>query len=124
MFATLDTTTRALWLGDAAGSASLSDTVGFVRDLPHKLVEAFEATLQEAADADLLERPDGTRVRRVFVSAASGAGLEHLRELLARTVEAHLNARRSPQADGAGSNPGQDSESGEPAPPRNSTHHA
>jgi GTP-binding protein HflX len=32
----------------------LSDTVGFIRDLPHKLVEAFEATLQEAADADLL----------------------------------------------------------------------
>ena len=35
-------------------SVSLSDTVGFIRDLPHKLVEAFEATLQEAADADLL----------------------------------------------------------------------
>ena len=33
---------------------SLSDTVGFIRDLPHKLVEAFQATLQEAADADLL----------------------------------------------------------------------
>jgi GTP-binding protein HflX len=33
---------------------SLSDTVGFIRDLPHKLVEAFEATLQEAAEADLL----------------------------------------------------------------------
>jgi GTP-binding protein HflX len=33
---------------------SLSDTVGFIRDLPHKLVEAFEATLQEANDADLL----------------------------------------------------------------------
>ena len=33
---------------------SLSDTVGFIRELPHKLVEAFEATLQEAADADLL----------------------------------------------------------------------
>ncbi len=54
LFATLDTTTRSLWLGDAQGSASLSDTVGFIRDLPHKLVEAFEATLQEAADADLL----------------------------------------------------------------------
>ncbi|MBT9490490.1 MAG: GTPase HflX [Rubrivivax sp.] len=54
LFATLDTTTRALWLGEQAGSASLSDTVGFIRDLPHKLVEAFEATLQEAAEADLL----------------------------------------------------------------------
>jgi GTP-binding protein HflX len=54
LFATLDTTTRALWLGEAQASVSLSDTVGFIRDLPHKLVEAFEATLQEAADADLL----------------------------------------------------------------------
>jgi GTPase len=54
LFATLDTTTRQLWLGDEAGSVSLSDTVGFIRDLPHKLVEAFEATLQEAAEADLL----------------------------------------------------------------------
>jgi GTP-binding protein HflX len=54
LFATLDTTTRALWLGDEQGLAALSDTVGFIRDLPHKLVEAFEATLQEAADADLL----------------------------------------------------------------------
>jgi GTP-binding protein HflX len=54
LFATLDTTTRALWLGDAGGSVSLSDTVGFIRDLPHKLIEAFQATLSEAADADLL----------------------------------------------------------------------
>ena len=54
LFATLDTTTRALWLQEAGCSVSLSDTVGFIRDLPHKLVEAFEATLQEAADADLL----------------------------------------------------------------------
>ena len=54
LFATLDTTTRALWLGEAQASVSLSDTVGFIRDLPHKLVEAFEATLREAADADLL----------------------------------------------------------------------
>ena len=54
LFATLDTTTRQLWLEGRAGRSSLSDTVGFIRDLPHKLVEAFEATLQEAADADLL----------------------------------------------------------------------
>ncbi|MBL0296860.1 MAG: GTPase HflX [Betaproteobacteria bacterium] len=54
LFATLDTTTRALWLGEAQASVSLSDTVGFIRDLPHKLVDAFAATLQEAADADLL----------------------------------------------------------------------
>jgi GTPase len=54
LFATLDTTTRALWLQQAQCSISLSDTVGFIRDLPHKLVEAFQATLSEAADADLL----------------------------------------------------------------------
>jgi GTPase len=54
LFATLDTTTRSLYLGEAGRSVSLSDTVGFIRDLPHKLVEAFQATLQEAAEADLL----------------------------------------------------------------------
>ncbi|GAA0753696.1 GTPase HflX [Ideonella azotifigens] len=54
LFATLDTTTRSLYLGEAGRSVSLSDTVGFIRDLPHKLVEAFRATLQEAADADVL----------------------------------------------------------------------
>jgi len=57
LFATLDTTTRQLYLGDGQGrghTVSLSDTVGFIRDLPHTLVDAFEATLQEAAQADLL----------------------------------------------------------------------
>lgn len=54
LFATLDTTTRQLYIEEASRSVSLSDTVGFIRDLPHKLVDAFEATLQEAADADLL----------------------------------------------------------------------
>lgn len=54
LFATLDTTTRQLYLGDAGCSVSLSDTVGFIRDLPHGLVDAFQATLQEAVDADLL----------------------------------------------------------------------
>jgi GTPase len=146
LFATLDTTTRALWLGDAAGSVSLSDTVGFIRDLPHKLVEAFQATLQEAADADLLlhvvdassplrleqslevervleeigaaqlpqvlvynkcdlleetrrprqavdwvERANGQRVRRVFVSARDGEGLDELRRVLIDAVSQRLN---------------------------------
>ena len=54
LFATLDTTRRAMWLEQAQTSVSLSDTVGFIRDLPHKLVEAFQATLSEAVDADLL----------------------------------------------------------------------
>ena len=54
LFATLDTTTRQLYLGEGSRSVSLSDTVGFIRDLPHGLVDAFQATLQEAIDADLL----------------------------------------------------------------------
>lgn len=54
LFATLDTTTRQLYLGAAGRSVSLSDTVGFIRDLPHGLIDAFQATLQEAVDADLL----------------------------------------------------------------------
>ncbi len=54
LFATLDTTTRQLYLGETGGSVSLSDTVGFIRALPHGLVDAFAATLQEAVDADLL----------------------------------------------------------------------
>lgn len=54
LFATLDTTTRQLYLGEARRSVSLSDTVGFIRDLPHGLIDAFQATLQEAIDADLL----------------------------------------------------------------------
>ena len=54
LFATLDTTTRQLYLGDATRSVSLSDTVGFIRNLPHGLIDAFEATLQEAVDADVL----------------------------------------------------------------------
>ena len=54
LFATLDTTTRQLYLAQLDRSISISDTVGFIRDLPHGLVEAFEATLQEAVDADLL----------------------------------------------------------------------
>ena len=54
LFATLDTTTRQLYLGETERSVSLSDTVGFIRDLPHGLIDAFQATLQEAVDADLL----------------------------------------------------------------------
>lgn len=53
LFATLDTTSRKLWLG-AAGNIVISDTVGFIRDLPHELVAAFHATLEATAQADLL----------------------------------------------------------------------
>ncbi|HRD83764.1 MAG TPA: GTPase HflX [Rubrivivax sp.] len=141
LFATLDTTTRSLWLEQASASVTLSDTVGFIRDLPHKLVDAFHATLREAAEADLLlhvvdaaspslleqqrevervlveigadavpqilvfnkvdllepsRRPrqavdqievaPGLRRTRVFASAASGEGLQGLREQIAQRV--------------------------------------
>ncbi len=150
LFATLDTTTRQLHLAESARSVSLSDTVGFIRDLPHKLIEAFEATLQEATDSDLLlhvidcaslvrdeqiaevqrvlteigadriaqilvwnkvdrlddahrpnslvdvqENGEGVALRRVFVSAQDGTGLDELRQLIAeslqRAAENHLN---------------------------------
>jgi GTPase len=151
LFATLDTTTRSLWLGDAQTQAALSDTVGFIRDLPHKLVEAFEATLLEAAQADLLlhvvdasspqaaeqqrevervlndigagdvpqlmvfnkcdllqdsqqprqasdwlEIASGLRRRRVFVSAATGSGLDLLRQAIAE--QATLSALQTEPA--------------------------
>ena len=53
LFATLDTTTRRVWV-EGAGSVTVSDTVGFIRDLPHTLVAAFRATLEETVHADLL----------------------------------------------------------------------
>jgi len=54
LFATLDTTSRRLYLNDEVGSVVISDTVGFVRELPHQLVAAFRATLEETIHADLL----------------------------------------------------------------------
>jgi GTP-binding protein HflX len=82
LFATLDTTTRQLYLGDVGRIISLSDTVGFIRDLPHGLIDAFQATLQEAVDADLLlhvvdfSSPDYleqmAEVQRVLVEIGAG----------------------------------------------------
>jgi len=53
LFATLDTTTRRVWI-PGAGDVVVSDTVGFIRELPHGLVAAFRATLEETVHADLL----------------------------------------------------------------------
>jgi len=53
LFATLDTTSRRVWI-EGAGKVVVSDTVGFIRDLPHGLVAAFRATLEETVRADLL----------------------------------------------------------------------
>ncbi|HEY6133081.1 MAG TPA: GTPase HflX [Rubrivivax sp.] len=86
LFATLDTTTRALWLQQAQTSVSLSDTVGFIRDLPHKLVEAFQATLSEAADADLLLH---------VIDASSPAQLEQHAEV--ERVLSEIGADEVPQ---------------------------
>jgi GTPase len=86
LFATLDTTTRSMWLQDAGCAVALSDTVGFIRDLPHKLVEAFRATLQEAADADLLLH---------VVDASSPQADEQVAEV--ERVLAEIGAERIPQ---------------------------
>jgi len=86
LFATLDTTTRSMYLEQADRSVSLSDTVGFIRDLPHRLVEAFEATLQEAAEADLLLH---------VVDAASPVLLEQQAEV--ERVLAEIGAADVPQ---------------------------
>ena len=53
LFATLDTTSRRLFV-EGVGQIVISDTVGFIRDLPHELVASFQATLEETAQADLL----------------------------------------------------------------------
>ena len=133
LFATLDTTSRRLYVGGA--NVVLSDTVGFIRDLPHALVAAFRATLEETVQADVLlhvvdsasedrdaqieavngvlaeigaaevpqilvwnkidltraeaavERSDCGNIRRVFLSARTGEGLDLLREVLAEVAQ-------------------------------------
>lgn len=130
LFATLDTTSRRVHLGDV-GSVVVSDTVGFIRELPTQLVAAFRATLEETVHADLLlhvvdgaspvrdeqveqvnlvlkelgadhipqmlvwnkidlaglvpavERDEYDKIRRVFVSAHTGAGIDLLRSAIA-----------------------------------------
>jgi GTP-binding protein HflX len=86
LFATLDTTTRQLYLGDAGRTVSLSDTVGFIRDLPHGLVDAFAATLQEATEADLLLH---------VVDAANPAHLEQIASVM--SVLRDIGADQVPQ---------------------------
>ncbi|MDM7950472.1 GTPase HflX [Hydrogenophaga sp.] len=86
LFATLDTTTRQLYLGEAGRSVSLSDTVGFIRDLPHGLVDAFAATLQEATEADLLLH---------VVDASNPAHPEQIASVL--SVLKEIGADRVPQ---------------------------
>ena len=90
LFATLDPTVRALYLpaldGGGGRTVTLADTVGFIRDLPHKLVEAFQATLQEAVEADLLLH---------VVDAASATRDEQQHEV--ERVLAEIGAQDVPQ---------------------------
>lgn len=140
LFATLDTTSRRIYLGES-GSIVISDTVGFIRELPHQLVAAFRATLEETIHADLLlhvvdaasparmeqieevnsvladigadhipqilvwnkidaaglepalERDEYDRIRRVFISAQTGAGLDLLREAIGGFAKMNAAAR-------------------------------
>jgi GTP-binding protein HflX len=87
LFETLDATTRVLELGSGY-RATLTDTVGFVRRLPHTLVESFRATLAEVASADLL-------LHVVDVAAPSRAAREHAVEVVLREIGAESVPRIS-----------------------------
>ena len=100
LFATLDTTLRRIY-APGATAIVLSDTVGFIRDLPHDLVAAFRATLAEAAQADLLLHViDAAHPNRDEQAAAVDAVIQE------------IGAERVPQirvmnkVDAAGSAPG------------------
>lgn len=85
LFATLDTTSRRLFL-DGLGNVVLSDTVGFIRDLPTQLVAAFRATLDETVHADLLLH---------VVDASSPVRHEQIEQV--NRVLAEINASDIPQ---------------------------
>ncbi|HAM25071.1 MAG TPA: GTPase HflX [Actinobacteria bacterium] len=85
LFATLDPTVRRLVLPDGR-QCTVSDTVGFVRHLPHQLVEAFRSTLEEAADADLL------------VHVVDAANLDPMAQIAAvREVLADIDVAQTPE---------------------------
>src|SRR5688572_21069511 len=87
LFATLDTTTRRVTTRDGR-EFTLSDTVGFVRHLPHQLVEAFRSTLEEVAEADLVlhvvdgAHPDPEEQVRAVREVLAEVGAERIPELL------------------------------------------
>jgi GTP-binding protein HflX len=97
LFATLDPRTRRVALGEEV-TAVLTDTVGFIRKLPHDLVAPFRSTLEEATDADLVlhvvdathpaweEHLGGKRLGSVAVSALTGKGIEGLRSAIRRAL--------------------------------------
>ena len=87
LFATLETTTRSLWL-DNGKEVLLTDTVGFIDKLPHSFVEAFAATLEEAASADLLlvvtdiTNPEYKRQMEVVNSVLKDLGADKIPQIL------------------------------------------
>ena len=87
LFATLDTTTRRVFLPNGAPLV-LSDTVGFIRELPHTLVAAFRATLEEAIRADLLlhvvDANSATRDTQIAAvnSVLTEIGADHIPQVL------------------------------------------
>jgi GTP-binding protein HflX len=87
LFATLDTTTRQARTGEGR-IYTLSDTVGFVRHLPHQLVEAFRSTLEEVGDADLVvhvvdgAHPDPEEQVRAVREVLADVGADSISELL------------------------------------------
>jgi GTP-binding protein HflX len=88
LFATLDPTVRRAYTDDGR-VYTLTDTVGFVRNLPHQLVEAFRSTLEEAADADLLlhvvdgSHPDPEGQLRTVREVLADVGAGDIKELIA-----------------------------------------
>ena len=88
LFATLDPTTRKVTTGDGR-VYTLSDTVGFVRHLPHQLVEAFKSTLEEVAGADLIvhvvdgSHPDPAEQIRAVRQVINEVGGGDIREIIA-----------------------------------------
>lgn len=89
LFSTLDTTTRSMTL-PGRRRALVIDTVGFIRNLPHHLVESFRATLEEAVDADLVvhvedaSRPDTPQLRAAVESVLRSLGVDPSAALIVR----------------------------------------
>ena len=115
LFSTLDTRTRQWHIKDW-GRILLSDTVGFIRDLPHHLIASFKATLEEARQARLLlhvvdasnptrRGPDqavndvleGTRLRRQADAAGAQQGRSRGRSVVSAGVAESSPARRGGQ---------------------------
>jgi GTP-binding protein HflX len=114
LFATLDTRTRR-WQLPGWGPVLLSDTVGFIRDLPHRLIASFKATLEEARQADLLMhvadasspgrlRTDRRRVHRAGRTGdrreghLAGAQQEHSHHLSKSFRDLDVETERCPTA--------------------------